>query len=289
MVRKFEVFLSSNQTEFEKKRRALGREISNMPRLSCVPQEYSGPKPHSPLTASLEGVKKCHIFIAILGEKDSDIVKEEIREAIRLGKYCMTYAKKTKKRDRNLEDFLSIEMQGILVFDPFTTKKKLCSQIIQHLEEHLDKIIELGFEAHTNKILNYFKKTKEEENKIQKEIKDGKQNLILNLLTQAKTSLDDGDYLSSVTKTGMFLELLLRNVIRSKGYSESEFKKSIGWLIGKVESLGILDKKGINEILEISYMRNNIVHQAITPTKYDAERAIKLAHNILEKLYDYIH
>ena len=99
---KLDVFLSSDQKEFENERRELSRTICHIPFLNCIPLERRGADTRDALEASIRAVKKCDLYIGIFGNEYSETTIKEYNEAVKRRKPCLTYVRKVKERDERL-------------------------------------------------------------------------------------------------------------------------------------------------------------------------------------------
>lgn len=285
MTKKLDVFLSSSATEFKNERKYLSKKISKIPFLECILLEDRGPKTQNTKLASLRAVRKCDIVVGILGDTDSEITRAEIEEAYKEGKYCLIYLKKSRSKNEEMDKFIKEFVMPNLVYDKFKDKKDLYSKITGHLEDHIYEILEHGLECFKKEQQELMKKQKKTETETKRKIKI-KNYKAKDVLREAKKSFDDEDYLSSVIKSGMSLELGLKNwLIKTKWIPQREVeKRPMGHLVRMIQDKGIMDRRYIHNMIEIRMMRNQAVHEARIPSKQDAQMAIVWAEELIKKL-----
>ena len=126
------------------------------------------------------------------------------------------------------------------------------------------------------------KKTEmETKRKIQKEYYTAK-----DVLLEAKESLARNDYLSSVIKCGISLELALKEQLSKTDIVEKRNveNQSITRLIKILVDNRLLDHRFVHNVLEVRAMRNQAVHGARMPSKQATQTAVYWTEELLEKL-----
>ena len=284
MDKKLDVFLSSSVAEFKSERKHLSKKISEISLLECKLLEDRGPQAQSVELTSLSEVSKCDILVGILGHCDSEITRAEIKEAYKKRKYCLIYLQsgtKSEEMDRFIQEFIT----GKLVYDEFKRKRELYSKITGQLEEHIYKILTYGLEYFRNKQQESITKDEKAEVEAKRKIKE-KDYKTKDVLREAKRSLGNGDYLSSVIMCGMSLELALKDwlIKTDRLPSQTVTNRSIGRLVRMIQDKEVMDRRYIHNMIEISMMRNRAVHEARMPSEQDAKTAINWAEELLEKL-----
>ena len=104
------------------------------------------------------------------------------------------------------------------------------------------------------------------------------------VLLDAKKSLADSDYLSSVIKCNISLELALRNwLIKTRLVSKQKIENQpMGKLIRIIHNKTAIDSRYIHNMFEISTMRSKAVHEAIVPSENSAKTAMVWTKELLE-------
>ena len=285
MDKKLDVFLSSNANEFSNERKHLNKKISKIPFLECTLLEDRGPMTQNTELTSLKEVRKCDILVGILGDCDSQTTRKEIKEAYTKGKYCLIYLKKTKSKNEKMNKFITEFIVPNLVYHEFKEKKNLYSKITDHLRDHLYCILSFGLEC--------FKKEQKElmatseKTEIETRAKIEKKNYkAKDILQEAKQSLDNGGYLTSITMCGISLELALKNWLIKSGRVDAGLieHRSMGILARIIRRGEMMDRRSIHNMMEIIMMRNQAVHGARMPDRRSAETAINRTEKLLEKL-----
>ena len=285
MVDNLKVFLSSHINEFKNERKHLSKAISKISFLECKLQEDRGPQAQSTELSSLSAVETCNILVGILGNCFSQITKAEIERAIKTGKYCLIYLKESETRDQEMNEFIHNHIDGDVTYFQFKRKKDLYATITNHLEDRIYELLTRGlehFKDEQQEIMTKKKKTEmETKRKIQKEYYTAK-----DVLLEAKESLARNDYLSSVIKCGISLELALKEQLSKTDIVEKRNveNQSITRLIKILVDNRLLDHRFVHNVLEVRAMRNQAVHGARMPSKQATQTAVYWTEELLEKL-----
>ena len=279
MVKTLNVFLSSKTDEFEKERNYLSMKISKIPYLECVLQEDKGPLPRDPVSASLDDVRKCDILVGILGDCDSDTTRTEINEAINLGKYCLIYVKESETRSEKMCIFIQQLITQKVVYAKFKETSDLYSAVPRNVKDHISRILTMGLESFAKERQEFMANDKNTETETKK-----KNYTANDVLLDAKKSLADSDYLSSVIKCSISLELALRNwLIKTGLVSKQKIENQpMGNLIRIIHNKAAINSRYIHNMFEISIMRNKAVHAAIVPSENSAKTAMVWTKELLE-------
>jgi hypothetical protein len=271
---KLDVFLSSDQAEFENERIRVSKIISDIPFLECTPLENQGAAARDVLEQSLRGVKNSDIYVGVFGKEYSDTTISEYREAVKLLKPCLTYVKSVK-REPKLQKFIDEELKTRFKFYPFKGKEQLYQQVKVDLENFILETLKDGLDTRKGKKDETKKLVKMEKMAIpSKNTSD--------LITQAAAALNDGFYLESLVKTSLAIESTLRNELMNRNINVGN--KPLGLLLREAETQKILGKDEINKLQEIQYSRNLALHRGETPNKAKMVWIINNAKMILECL-----
>jgi len=281
MRKKLEVFLSSAQKEFEKERISLAKIISECQFLNCTLLEQSGANPATTLQASLEGVRESDIYVGIFGDKFSEITKIEYEEAVKLKMPCFIYVRKNSQREEALDDFIENIIKPQFKFHPFKTKTELYTRVIEDLYDYLQRILKKGLIV-DKKDKTQAITTDKEEHKEVKKVKNQDRNLIHNLIDESRYAFSKQDYITSVVRSAISVEVVLRVVLKREGVSQKELGP-IGFIVARAQQLGLLNVSEVNKVLEIFYIRNGAIHLGKIPTKDETKWALKTAENIIDK------
>ena len=139
MQDKLNVFLSSEQKEFERDRINIAKQISRIQFLSCKPLETSGASPIDVEEASILGARNCDIYIGIFGTRYSSMVTKEYNEAIKKFKPAFIYVKKLedRERDKKLNRFLNNRVKLNFKMHFFISNMDLRRKINDNLTEYI--------------------------------------------------------------------------------------------------------------------------------------------------------
>jgi len=144
-----DVFLSSDQEEFEEELKKLSKIISDIPFLECIPLEERGADTTGVVEASIRAVRNCDIYVGIFGREYSEITIKEYTEAVKQRKQCLTYVKRVKDRDKRLTKFIEEELKNKFKFHLFRGKKDLYERIDKDLRRLVFEILREGLETRT--------------------------------------------------------------------------------------------------------------------------------------------
>ena len=283
---KLDVFISWDMKEFRRIRKQLSGHINKMPFLKSNPLEARGADFDSVLEASLKGIRDCDIFVGIFGKEYSAITIEEAREAIKTKKPSLTYVKKVHKRDPRLSDFIDKELAPEFKYDPFLRNKDLVVNVKKDLDSQLSGILDEGLQS--------IQERKREAKKVEKRAEDELSQLPLptqqyiSLLATATNDYSRGMFMETVIVSATALEIALRNTLkqdRPLRPGQRDVKSyGLGMLILLVREQGVLHESEMTRLLWIAQNRNRALHEGWTPSREEAETALKRARNILTRL-----
>lgn len=271
-----DIFLSSDQEEFEKERNKLSRAISNIPFLACIPLENMGADLRNVLEASLRAVRNSDVYVGIFGREYSEITMKEYKEAVRNRKPCLTYVKKVRRRDKKLTKFIDEELKSQFKYYQFRGKEDLYEQVANDLRRFIFETLQDGLEA---------RKQKKEE--VQRLIKKERQvaptkPTIEEPLAGADSAFRQGNYLECLVRTTIALELALEDALRTKNVSAK--KKSLGVLLQLATKFEVIDRHEANQLREVSYIRNLAVHRGDIPNRQTITWVLENTRRILNRL-----
>lgn len=284
MKRKLEVFISSKQDEFKKKRKEVAKLISNHLYLESTPLEMRGADAENPTDASVKAVKKSDIYIGIFGKKYSETTVKEYRESVKRKIPCLIYLKKTKQREQKLLDFLESDVKSNFKFYEFSSNKKLLQQIENDLNEFIFDLLQDGLEQYKNRKKKIIRDTKETFEKVENIIK--KKETVTYLDNFFTRSLTQQDYLRVVLGTSASIEGLAKEALAKLGYMETELRKPLGWILHRLLAARLINESDIEKINQIQYIRNDAVHRGRLISKNDAVNVLRLASDVTKKLTD---
>ena len=271
-----DIFLSSDQEEFEKERNKLSLAISNIPFLACTPLENMGADSRGVLEASLRAVRNSDVYVGIFGREYSEITMKEYKEAVRNRKPCLTYVKKVRRRDKKLTKFIDEELKNQFKYHQFSGKEDLYGQVANDLRRFIFETLQDGLEA---------RKQKKEE--VQRLIKEERQvaptkHTIEEPLAGADSAFRQGNYLECLVRTTIALELALEDALRTKNVSAK--KKSLGVLLQLATKFEVIDRHEANQLREVSYIRNLAVHRGDIPNTQTITWVLENTRRILNRL-----
>ncbi len=278
-----DVFLSSQIAEFENFRKYIKNKINKRNFLNCTLLEQRGASPYNTTSISLRKVRNADLLVGLVGKNESSITRAEIREAIKKDKPCFFYIKETKSRDEKMNVLISESIKPYGKYSEFKNQKELCKQILKDLNDYMLDLLKVGLEQHKNQK----EKTIKHEEKIRKEVKSHPDKYHLKLLKQARDSYGLKDYLSTIIKSSISLEVWLRTYL-NKTHSDDKYfkdkyeKKTFGYLIHYAEKIQLLKKRDIGMLIEVRILRNDSVHTGKTPSQASAQFALSIAESIFD-------
>ncbi len=271
-----DIFLSSDQEEFEKERNRLAKVISSIPFLACVPLENMGADSRDVLEASLKAVRNSDIYVGVFGREYSEIAMKEYKEAVRYRKPCLTYVKKVKRRDQKLTKFIEEDLKSQFKYHQFRGKEDLYEQVANDLRRFIFETLQDGLETR-----------KQKKKEVRRLIKEEKQSAstkpaVEEPLAGADIAFRTGNYLECLVRTTIALELALEEALRMKDVSAK--RKSLGVLLQLALKFGVVDKHEARALQEVSYVRNLAVHRGDIPNRLTTMWVLENTRRILNRL-----
>lgn len=283
MKKKFEVFISSKQDEFKRKRKEVAKLISKHPYLESTLLEQKGANTENPIDASVKAVGESDIYIGIFGEKYSEITVKEYREAVKRRIPALLYLKKIKKREPELEDFLENEVKSNFVFHEFSGNKKLLQQIEDDLNDFIFDLLQEGLELYKKRKEKVGYATEDTNKKVTNILKKKEtvtyNNFISKLLTKQ-------DYLSVVLGTSISIERLAEEVLAKLWDIETDLQKPLGWVLHRLLDSSLINESELRKVNEIQYIRTDAVHRGRKISKKDADVVFRFGRDVIKKLAD---
>lgn len=275
-----EVFVSSAQREFEHIRIELEQKINAMPYLACKLLEKRGAQPENTEKASLSAVSKCDIYLGILGDRYSILTIKEYRRAHKDYKPILIYIKKdANSRDAKLKEFIEIHVKNNYKYEKFSDAEDLCRKVSEDLKAYLLSLLREGINGRQLRR----KKGKEAETKqkplVQRSsaLKHGvsADTQILQLLENARKQYKQGMLVESIINSAFVIELSLRKKLAHA--FPTVLKEPIGLAIQYAHTSQVLSEDLIDEIRKLQYLRNEITHTGVAPSKEAAKSALQTA------------
>lgn len=275
LSQEIDVFLSSDQKEFEKERNRLSKIICNVPFCSCIPLEKRGADARDVVDASLKAARNCDVYVGIFGRKYSETTIKEYEEVLKHRKPCLSYVKKVKRRDKKLKEFVENELKNQWKYYEFRGKD-LYKQVENDLRRLIFETLKDGLE---------FRKREKEE--VRRIIDTGRKSVFTirpreDPLTEAQLAYTQGNYLECLINTTIALELVLKRKLKEK--TEVADRSTLGQLLNLATRYNIIDRNMMPQLLEISHIRNEVVHGMRTPDKKTTALILESARRIFESL-----
>lgn len=282
MKKKFEVFISSKQDEFKRKRKEISKLINDHPYLESTPLELRGASADNTTDASIKAVRKSDIYIGIFGEQYSEITVKEYREAVLKKIPCFIYVKKIKNREVKLSEFLKNDVESKFKFHEFSSNKKLLEQIETDLNNFIFDLLQDGLKQYSTRKEKATQVTKETNKQVERIVK--KKEFESRLHDFFSSYFTEQDYLRLVIGTSSSIEELVRASLEKLGFTGSELTKPLGWMLYRLLAARIIDESDLEKINQIQYIRNDVVHRGRQISKSEAERVLRLANDVTKKL-----
>ena len=273
---KLDVFLSSDQEEFEEERKKLSKMISDIPFLECTLLEERGANSRGVVEASIKAVRNCDIYIGIFGREYSEITIKEYNEAVEGRKQCLTYVKKVKERDERLTKFIEEDLKNRFKFHPFRGKKDLYERVEKDLRRLVFEILREGIDERT--------KSKKEAQRLEKKERRlaPKRPVTRDPLEEAESTYESGNYLASIVAATVALELILREELEKRQIKVE--RKPLGSLLNVATKSQIIDERDLGQIREIVYIRNAAIHGGKTPDRRTVRWVLEVIKHYVKKL-----
>ena len=138
------VFISSSIPEFANLRIRLGREIDEIGFLTSIVLETTGARPIPVIQEALSQTRNCDVFLAIFGEKYSEITVKEYEEARKTSKPCFVYTLKLDVQDPRLPQFIKERVYPFVKCHSFGSGDELIEIVRNDLTGFMGDVIRLG-------------------------------------------------------------------------------------------------------------------------------------------------
>ena len=280
MKKKLEVFISSKQDEFKRKREEVEKLISKHPYLESRLLEKRGANAENPTNASVKAIQKSDIYIGIFGEKYSEVTVNEYREAVKKRIPALLYLKKVKNRDEKLAEFLESEVKSNFKFHEFKGCKKLLEQIDEDLNEFIYGLLEEGLQLYNTRKEKVVQVTENTAKKVQN-IKKKESNIYDDFFSAL---LKKEDYLSTVLGASIHIENLVKEIITKLWDEKSDLRNPLGWRLHRLLESNLINFNDLKKINEIRYIRNDAVHKGKKISKNQANLVLRRSKEITKKL-----
>jgi HEPN domain-containing protein len=285
-LREFEdldVFISSHQIEFDKKRKRLEKRINNMPYLSCELLEKRGADSDNPEASSINAARRCDFYIGIFGKEFSSLTQKECIIALEQRKRNLIYVKLTREaaRDSRVTDFIEKELKHRVKFHRFRSCKSLEDQIEKDLRRQILRILRTGLEVMAERKEVIGNKEQELRNSVYLSSSPSDNRETSSMIAKAKQKYESGDYFTALINTSTYIELLLRRVLTEVNGRDNS-RIPFYALLREVSEHEYLSKDIIARLKDFWPVRNKALHEGLIPSKNDVKELIELA-NLLDQ------
>jgi hypothetical protein len=275
-TRELEVFISSDQKEFQKSRQQLRDSICGIPYLQCSLMEDKGADPSSVLEASLKAVRDSDIYIGLFGRKYSEITIQEYQEAVKQRKPCFAYVKEARQRDERLEKFIKEVLERDFKYFKFGSKtKELTDQAKLDLQNFIFETLRMGIQARADRQNKTIELISQDNKNVEKYLAKEKP------LLEAENLFKDEKYYESLFMTVAVVEATLRKTLTKKGVMINP-SGSFGELITLAQEFKLYNNNTIETLRNLSICRNEIIHMAKVPNKKQVQRFLDSARLLVE-------
>jgi Domain of unknown function (DUF4062) len=279
-----EVFVSSNQKEFSRKRKRLEMMINSMYYLTCRLLENRGADADNPRTRSLRAVRDSDLYIGLFGKRYSQITQEECKTALDNNKRCLIYVMdmKAELRDHRVSEFIEMELKHRISYHKFRSCKPLIEQIERDLKAQMISILRTGLGVMTQIKEDVKNKEREFSAKIYSSSSPSNKNNVSSLLEIAKLDYNNGNYLAALTNISVYIELLLRrNLTESK---KEDYSKVPFHVLLRESLTSNLSPNMVTKLKVFWNIRNKAIHYGSVPSKNDIKMLLELA-KIIEQTF----
>lgn len=278
--KKLEVFISSKQDEFKRKRKEVEKLILKHPYLESRLLERRGANAEDPTNASVKAVRKSDIYIGIFGEKYSETAVKEYREAVKQRMPALLYLKKIKNREEKLTEFFENEIKSNFKFHEFKSCKKLLEQIDEDLNEFIYGLLEDGLQSYKSRKEKVVQVTEDTTKKVQT-IKKKESDTYNNFFN---AFLKKEDYLHAVLGSSTYIEGLVKEIITKLWDEKSDLRNLLGWSLHRLLDSSLINSNDLKKINEIRYIRSDAVHRGEKISKDQADLTQQYSKEIIKKL-----
>lgn len=288
LIEELDVFLSSDQKEFEAERFRISQIICDIPFCACIPLENRGADARGVVESSLRAVRNCNIFIGIYGQEYSTTAIKEYVEAIKHRKPCLCYVKKVAVRDRRLKDFIESELKNRFKYYEFNIEQDLYIQVKRDVRKLIFETLKDGLEFRKKEKMKaidaqaeMIAELKTQWKRLWQERLEGEQRA--DPLSKAQKAFEEGKYVECIIYTTIILELFLKKKIETKTTVGNSL--DLGQLSNLAAKYEIIDKNKLRALSEIWHIRNAIAHGMQTPDKKTTLKVVNSAAALLKSLY----
>lgn len=246
-----DVFISSDISEFKIEREHLSNVICEIPFCTCIPLEKRGAETTDVVAASLKATRNCDVYIGIFGRSYSDTTIKEYKEAVRLHKACLCYVKKID-RSAELTEFIGNTLTIQFKYHEFKGRKDLYTQVESDLRKLIFEMLKDGLRYRESEKTRAIQIIATERKPAFPVSSTGEQ------MARAQRAYNEGTYMECVVQSSILLEHVLRERLKDKRMESK--RMSLGQLVRLTTDAGIVDKNLSAVLLEISYVRNAVVH-----------------------------
>ena len=271
-----DVFLSSDINEFKIERERLSKAICKIPFCSCIPLEKRGAETTDAVTASLKAARNCDVYVGIFGRNYSDTTIKEYREAVKHHKACLCYVKKVARRDSALTEFVKNQLATQFKYHEFKGRKDLYTQVKRDLRKLIFETLKDGVRYRESEKAKAIQLITIERKSLFAVPSTAEPTL------EAQRAYDEEKYLESIVQASISLERILREKLKDKDARSK--RMPLGQLIRLATYTGIVNKNIAGSLLEISLIRNTVVHGMRTPDKKTASWVLKTVRDVLSSL-----
>ncbi len=135
------VFLSSTWLDLQPERETVEKALQRMRQIKFIGMEYFGSRPEGSLASSLEEVRRCKLYIGIIGQRyGSGITEAEYREAQAASLPCFVYFKKggdlsnaNDDVNRKKLEIFAADIRKYHIVTDFSTPDQLATLVVADL------------------------------------------------------------------------------------------------------------------------------------------------------------
>ena len=274
---KLDVFVSSDQIEFQKLRRQLRTTICSIQSLTCTLMEDRGAAPSTPLDASLKAVRESDIYVGIFGKKYSDVTKKEYEEAIKNKKPPFIYIKKISPRDAKLSDFIETTIKPSFVYYKFDKNDDAVRLLNDNLGRFVVDTLRMGIEARAEKLGQTTAFIRKEEKRAFSHA------ITQDPLSDAERFFEEEKYEQSALTTIYIVEATMKKALANNKVPLIQ-TLPFGEIISTVQKNLSLTPETGRKLNTLSIFRSHIVHQTKKLEKDDARDIIDLARPLIDTI-----
>lgn len=273
-MRKLQVFVSSDQLEFQRKRKRLEALINKDKYLECKLLENRGADTVDKKTRSIQAVKKCDFYIGIFGKNYSELAADECIEALNENKRNLIYLLDVKEENREplLRDFIKNVLTDRITYHRFKKCKKLEEQIEEDLQSQMEIILRTGLD-----VLGQIKSELiRNENSIKQELsKIGTGKEFTYLRNKIRSNFQNQDNLSLFVSLWVLVEKTVRRSLTKltgKNYDRSPFYK----VLREAKTKGLIEPDLIPSLEDFRVIRNRALHEGLIPSNVELKQLLRI-------------